>query len=375
MPHRVRRVTFRSRRLGVGFVGAAGLAIAVVLVVNSTGSDERETGGGNGSAVDVPSIGENAAAHFEGGPDELLYLSGTSLRRLDVLSATGKEIAAVPSLDVFASPGSELIAYVASEDFRPVIHLLDARGREHTIGPGVSPLWMRTGARLAYLRPENPETCTVDGCPGRGEVVVLDSATEREDVLLTNGRWSLIAWAGDRLLVADLNDPSAALSVGIDGEKTALGVAVGEVWDASPDGKWLVTVDADGAGFVPLEDGIVAGQGRAIPLAGRTLADGTWSHDSTRVAAVVLRRGAGARTSASEVVVFSPADPEPRPLRESSDATGPVLWSSGNDAVAFSTVVDPGAGLLQTLYCPVDTRGQCRALISFTQDVVLLRTE
>jgi hypothetical protein len=310
---------------------------------------------------------------------------------MEVMNVEDTPIAQIESLDVFGSPGTEWVAYVKPElranssAVVPTLHLLDAGGKDTVVGVGSAPLWMSTGARLAYLRPVHPEDCTVDGCPGRSEVVVLEPATRDEQVILDKGKWSLLGWAGNRVLVADAKDPSTVSSVSLGGNTAELGVAASEVWEASPDGRWLVTVSGDTTSIVPLEDGRIAGEGVEVPLIGKTLAGGAWSHDSSTVAAVALsqdipanlgKKGTlGESTTISEIVVFSPEDAEPRMVEESFGATGNLLWSVGNDGLVFSKVANEKKGLFQSFYCPVETTEQCRLLLSFTQDVVLLRME
>jgi hypothetical protein len=364
----------RILAIGVGLVVAAAVAIGLVVM---SGSDLFWDDGDDFVAAGP---GENAARALAGGPPSLLYISGTSLIRRDVLEQSDETIRELPAPDVFAAPGSRWIAYVEpkteqteDQDFvsEPELHVYDPESNDDTvIGAGVAPLWSPTGTRLAYLKPTQPRSCQGQSCAGDVAVAVADPESGESDELLDPARWVLLDWAGDRILVSDQDSPNRITSVSIDGEVTVLDIAPSELWDVSPDGRWLVRISTTKpARFLKLEDGRLAGRGPVIELGSFLLTDGSWAHDSSRVAAVVLQ----GRTS--QIVTFSPEEPTLVPIEETFGAQGHVLWSVDGDALVFSTVIDPKVGLLQAYYCPVETEGACRTLMSWTGGVVLLRTE
>lgn len=305
---------------------------------------------------------------------ELLYLDGTVLARFDIESGTSTRIDRLPAPDVAASRSTEWIAYVVgievvADDFieSPVLHLRNVTtGEDIEVGPGFSPLWHPLDNRLAFLQPVEPRDCEAETCRGGVTVAVVEPGADTRE-LLPAGRWGLLAWAGDHLLVADGGDLSHTVVAHPDGS-SELDFAPSEVWDASPDGRWLVTVGPAGGQLHPLESGVPAGPPVEVSLGDAVLGDGSWSPDSSRLAATVQ---AGGRT---QVAVFGPEDPEARRLPGSDRATGPVLWSPSGSGLTI-TRSTPGGRRLEAAYCRVDTDTRCRSLLSWVQDVVLLRME
>lgn len=325
-------------------------------------------------AADRPSPEPNSSLPALSDDKELLYLDGTTLERFDIESGTQTRIVRLPTLDVSASRSTEWIAYVigievAADDFieSPVLHLRNVTtGEDIEVGPGFSPLWHPLDDRLAFLQPVEPRNCEVETCRGGVTVAVAGPGTDIGE-LLPAGRWGLLTWAGDHLLVVDGSDLSHTVVAHPDG-RSELDVSPSEVWDASPDGRWLVTVGPAGAELHPLEAGVPAGAPVDIDLGDAVLGDGSWSPDSSRLAATVR---AGGR---AQVAVVGSEDPEARPLAGSDGATGALLWSPSGSGVTL-TRSTPGGRRLEAAYCPVDSGARCRGLFSWVQDVVLLRME
>lgn len=396
----------RKKLLGIS-ASLLAMAVAGLFVLDRTGVVDLLPG----SDI-APEPGENAAAAFAGGPPQILFMSGSSLVRRDIDNQEEHVLKELPTANVHAAPGSEHLAYVtsgATDDTSgdtiadPVLHLTVAGGEEdHVVGPGYAPLWSPTGARLAYLKPVGEKDCAGEICTGESEVVVLDPESREETTVLDRGDWRILAWAGEWILVSDARDTSTALSVSVDGEVKDLGIPPSEVWDASPDGRWLVRVPSEPeaqAEFLPLDAGSVNGTAIEIPLDGAVMTAGTWAPDSSRVAAVLQRGsmeldpgsgrgGEGGRKTqggpgrpdpstvpVTEVVVFSPEEPDLVTVEQSSAASSQVLWTPDGAAVAFPRLIDPRTGLLQASLCPVDKKGSCSVLMSWTQSVVLLRME
>ena len=306
--------------------------------------------------------------------DRLLYLDGTRLERIDIESGRSSRLARVPAPDVAASRSTKWIAYVVgtsavADDFveSPVLHLRDVTsGEDIDAGPGFAPLWHPLNDRVAYLRPVEPRLCDAETCRGGVTVAVVDPGGEARD-LLPAGRWGLLAWAGDDLLVADGKDLSHTTVVG-PVVNTKLDVAPYEIWDASPDGRWLVTSGAAGAQMVRLDAGTVTGSPLEVDLGGGLLGDGSWSLDSSRFAATVRDR------ERTRVVVVETDDLTARPLPGSAGAAGSVVWSPSGAAVSITRSAQ-GGRRLEAAYCPVDSGERCRGLFTWIQDVILLRME
>jgi hypothetical protein len=306
--------------------------------------------------------------------NRLLYLDGTTLERIDIESGKSTRLARLPAPDVAASRSTKWIAYVVgtsavADDFveSPVLHLRDVASTEDIdAGPGFAPLWHQFDDRVAYLRPVEPRKCDAETCRGGVTVAVVEPGGEARD-LLPAGRWGLLAWAGDDLLVADGTDLSHTTVVG-PGVHTELDVAPSEIWDASPDGRWLVTAGAAGAQMVRLDAGTITGPRLEVDLGGGLLGDGSWSPDSSRFAATVRDR------ERTRVVVVEVDGLTARPLPGSAGAAGSVLWSPSGTAISITRSAE-GGRRLEAAYCPVDAGARCRGLFSWVQDVVLLRME
>lgn len=304
-----------------------------------------------------------------------MYVDGTRVVRRSPAGRT-ETVAKLPSPDVVASRATPHLAYVTGapspdDDFLvdPVLHVLDpTTGEDVEAGAGVSPLWAPDGARVAYLQPAGDRRCEGEVCSGEARVATVDTATGSLRTVLPPGRWTLLAWAGDVLLVADARAIDRTVTVDAAGRRGSLPVAPSELWDASPDGRWLVVARPGAAAFVPLDDGRVSGPPRRVPLAGRVLADGAWAPDSSRLAAVLLDPS-GARRS--RLAILDPESSRPAPVRGTAGASSSVLWSRSGAEVAFAA--EAGAHL-EARVCRVDG-GPCRRGPSWTSGVRLLRLE
>lgn len=363
--------------------GATAIAIAAFLVL---GGDDDEPGGSAAAA--------NAASSLTGGPDEFLYLSGSSLVRRDVEAGTEDPVDQLPTPSVYAAPGSHWIAYVTSEkvdegDFaaEPVLHLYDVEEDEKSKhGPGVAPVWNHSGTHVAFLRPVEPRECRGETCSGDTQIAVVEAATGEEDVFLDPGQYSILGWAGDLVLVSDFRNPSRVTTVSLDGDDGVLDMPPSQYWDASPDGRWVVKTNAKKTEFVPIQDGELGDDRVTIELGDHELLEGAWSHDSTRVAAVTrlaskVEKGKGKKKKlvpqdpTTQIVTFSPDDPEPAIVEETYGATGSVFWSVDNESIVFASLLDPKKGLFQAKHCPAGNEGECSIVTSWTEGIALLRTE
>jgi hypothetical protein len=301
----------------------------------------------------------------------VLYLEGQDLRAFELSGGRSTSLGRVPADGAVASPDGRSIAEVvpleaatgAQRDFviEPELRVLDlASGRESTVGPGFSPLWSPNGEDLVYLRPQRPRRCSGEVCEGRAELVHLDLASGRQAVMLEAGRWGLLAWLGEHVLVSDAADLSRVLEVSTDGRRRELQLAPSEVWAGSPNGRWLISVRGGRPKLMTVESGRPVGVG--VPVRARgVLAEGSWAPDSSRVAAIVL--GAAAR-----LVSFEPENPSALPFRGSRGASGPVLWSKDGSVVIASR----DAGLTREVaVCRLQSRS-CSPLFGYEEGVALL---
>lgn len=357
--------------IAAGLLVAAAIAIAVVAL---SGGDD---GGGGSASGDGFEFDGNAAAALEGGEDEILMLSGTTIVRQAVQSPEQEVVKNVKTQSVYAAPGSPWVAYVRSaapsEDFQelPELVLYDTEsGDKARYGTGVAPVWNRAGTHVAFLKPVEPRNCIVEECSGDVTIGVVEAATGDRIELLEPGTYGILGWAGGHVLVSDFARPDVIVAVGLDGESTDLDFPATQYWDASPDGRWLVKTNDKKTEFVAFEDGRLGDDRVAVELGDLQLLQGSWSHDATTVAAVV-----SAGPDDSSVVTFSPEDPEPVQVEESQGATGGVLWSVDNESVLFGRLLDPKQALMQAVWCPVGNRGDCRSVISWTEGIALLRAE
>jgi len=321
----------------------------------------------------------------ERGPLTLLYLDGATLRALEVAGGRDRALTKLPGPDAHIAPRGGRIAVVGeagrpregAPDFlaRPTLWLLDLRsGRRVELGPGVSPLWDADGTKLAWLRPVAPRECSAEGCTSDVEVVVLEIADMRARAWLPPGRWGLLSWAGERLLVAGADDLRVRL-VSATQDPVIVDAAPSEVWGASPDGRFLLRVGRRGASVATLRGNGVTSV-RPLPGGRRSFADGAWAPGSGphELAVVELTEG-GRLVPPSRVVVLSVEEPSVRSLRRTQGATGPVLWSPGGDAVAFARPSGPGGRRLEAVLCSVARSRPCRELLSWTRGVALLRLD
>jgi len=304
-----------------------------------------------------------------------LYLSGDTLSRLDLDSGATRPIGRAPTNDVHASDASPWVAYVVSgagapgeEDFlaEPVLRTTNVdTGATTEIGPGFNPLWHPTDARLAYLRPIVERQCSGESCRGLFEVVVHDADSEISTALTEPGRFNLLAWSGERVLVANESDLSVTLSLGSKEDVERLDIQPSELWDASPDGRWLLRSDLNEVSLIDLE----SGDERDLQLDQGVLADGAWSPDSKHIAASVLNE---ARTKTRALLIDVPQGT----VREITDELPGILdvtWAP--DARQFGFLAFAGRSNRTELnLCSSDETG-CEIVGSPLRRAILLRLD
>lgn len=364
--------------IGAGLVAAIAVAVVLFLVIGG-GDDEAGDAAETGGAF--PLTG-NAAESLEGGPDEMLYLSGTSLVRRNLEDGSEVPAGTINSPSVYPSTGSSWIAYVTArvgeEDFsaEPVLHLYDPESDEKKgYGLGVGPVWNRQGTHVAFLRPVEPRDCEGETCLGDVGIVVVEAATGEETSLLDSGRYSILGWAGDWILVSDFDDPSTIVTVSLDDERKVLGIPASQYWDSSPDGRWVVKVNAKKTEFLEMEDGELTDERVTVEIGEYRMLEGAWAHDSSQVAAVVSEQKRNGESAGTRIVTFSPEEPRPETVNETFGATGTVLWSVDNESVVFASLLDPKRALFQAKTCSLGNQTSCEIVTSWTEGVALLRAE
>jgi len=322
------------------------------------------------SASDPPLRSEPSAA-----ATSALYLSDDTLGRLDFKSGTVEPIGQTPTTDVYASEGTPWIAYVVAgdgaqggEDFlaEPVLRTINVATEATTeIGPGFNPLWHPTDTRLAYLRPIERRQCSGERCDGLFEVVVYDADSKASTVLTEPGRFNLLAWSGDRVLVADESDLAVTLSLGSKDDVQGLNLEPSELWDASPDGRWLLRSTSEGSTLVDLD----TGRERALSMGRGVLADGAWSPDSKHIVAGVLNE---ARTKTRALLIDVPSG-EVREVTDELPGILGVTWTPDARQFGFLTFVDRSNRTELNLCSSLDVR--CEVLGPPLRRAILLRLE
>ena len=149
-------------------------------------------------------------------------------------------------------------------------------------------MWDPAGRRIAWLQPAGPRVCEGESCSGLVRLMTLELSTMTKRVLAPPGRWALLSWAGDAVLVSDASDLSRTLAMEPEGRRV-LPIAPSDVWGASPDGDVLLRATSNGTEVVGLSAGDLRGGNRVSGLRG-ILAEGSWSPAGERLAAVELER-------------------------------------------------------------------------------------
>jgi Tol biopolymer transport system component len=313
-------------------------------------------------------------------PEALLLARKNEIVRVDV--STGEEVvvAEVPTPSVYAAPLTRWIAYVTSspedDDFAsdPELFLYDPASRRATsAGPGFAPVWNADGTRLAFLRPVEPRDCFGEECAGAVVVGIVEPGTGRESTALEPGRYSILGWAGQRVLASDFDDTSRVVAAPADGDATFLDVRPSELWEASPDGRWLLAETEAGTGFLSLDGGSLGDGAVPVDLGGRALLEAKWSPDSARVAALVTDPGSPAVRH--EIVVFSPDDPRATVVDGTRGALGGAVWSPDGRTIAFTGAERGTESRLTAVVCELEGGDPCGTFASWRSGVTILRLE
>jgi hypothetical protein len=331
------------------------------------------------------------AADF--GSGQLLYQHTSGMYVLDLerddLPLTdptaGEMIFDSTTFNLAPAPTSPWVAVVEPQqpdETEPVLSLLHTETRDRDeVGFGLQPQWNDASTHVAYLRPTDPASCTPEGC-GRdtSDVVILHPGEGTEVVPLHVGRWEVLGWAGDHVLIEATDDPASTVTVSLDGSVGSLEIPAENVFAPSPDGRWVVFAGGEGepSFFVPLQNGSLAEddvdallERYEIPLERReALIQGAWSPDSERLAMIVK----GGRRD--HLRMMSPDAPHDEAYPGSEDAFGRAMWMP-QDPTRFAYVrFDEAAAQLEGVLCPAEPAGgECEELMRWELGVAFIRLQ
>lgn len=364
-------VNFPTRLVAVGLVVALGGAAALATLSSVTAPDDAPITDDSPETTDAAQPEEAAGGPATGA----LYLSGATLNRLDLSSGRVERIGRMPTLDVHASPSTPWLAYIVPRtpaieqeaDFiaDPVLRIINTdTNKDREVGDGFNPLWHATAPKLAYLEPVADRRCSGETCEGRFKVATYDVESSERMVLTPAGRYNLLAWSGERVLFSDGGDLSVTFAVDLSGEVERIDIAPSELWDASPDGRYLVRSAPGSASLIDLASGDEAG----IDVGRGVLSDGSWSPDSKRFAAALLN---GPRTRARVVLVDVP-EGTTTSFTDALPGVRDVRWAP--DAAAFGFLTFAGAtNRVEINRCSVG--GGCEVAGGELRRTTLLRLE
>jgi hypothetical protein len=357
------------------------LRLIAVLVVVALAAGGTFAVLGGGPASDDPSrdTDRSTPGVDAGGPATgALYLSGKTLNRVDFTSGESERIGRMPTVDVFASPITPWLAYVVPRtpqieqepDFIPdpmlrVINVDTSKDRE--IGDGFNPLWHPIAPKLAYLQPITERQCSGESCTGLFEIATYDVTSGERAVLTEPGRFNLLAWAGERVLFADEDDLSVTFGVDESGALETFDLAPNELWDASPDGRYLVRSAPGDAALIDLE----TNDETDINIGGGVLSEGAWAPTSRLIAAAVLN---GDRTRARAVLIDA-SDGGITIYTANLPAVLNLRWSPDSREFGFLTFVG-ATNQVELNRCPVDhAASDCTTVGETLRRTTLLRLD
>lgn len=231
--------------------------------------------------------------------------TGTVLNRLDLRTGRSTQLFTAPGQSgIFAPSIGDNVAYVmvrtSSGEEVPlgpgaqgtqVIHVRDLRtGRDIEVGEGFKPVWSWDGTRLAAYR----------ATPKGTEVVAMTMKDPRLRPVTPPGtNWTILGWAGDRILV--FGNPFRLYLVSLDGAHEQIPTPDATIRDPSPDGRWVFAISHQGdAVFQPLGERTPV----VIDVGRWQLGNSYWTQNDLVVAAAAT----GTQIDApSTVLVLDPA--------------------------------------------------------------------
>lgn len=351
------------------------IALLVVVVLALAGStllfarnDSPTSRSGRNRGAEPNDESANASPGPEASPGSglLLYLRGRTVHALDLDDRNDRVLAEMPTKDVWVSPAGPWLAYVVPEeplaesepDFipDPTLRVVNLETTDDLdLGRGIQPTWHPADERLASLRPVDDRECSGESCTGPEELVVYDLESDQESVLTEPGDYTILGWAGERVLISDARDLSAVTSAGADGTET-LDIAPSNVWGASADGTWLLYNDGARSAFLE----VATGESFATSLPG-PLMDALWSPTEQRVATTVVRGGTN-----PEIHVIGPGRGGSR-IFDPGGEPGILNWSANGKVVV---PVRRAARVQDVMMC--GTGASCRSAARLRGAVLIL---
>jgi dipeptidyl aminopeptidase/acylaminoacyl peptidase len=355
----------------------AGISRLLALLLLAAACNDSAESSGRPSEDPAPSPTQAA-----GPPASLVYLDGTTLTSFDLSEQSSEEISTLPSADVDLSPdGTQFVVVQESapggvdpDGYRQpeiVIGSLDGGGTR-PLGPGRSPIWSPDSSLVAAIVPAAARVECPPGVEGDAEgtcapekVVAYDPAagSNAVDLLGTEPRWFLVGWSLNQVVGIDAKGEMAAAAPG-EPLFSFLGLSSTEVWDVSPTEQRFVTlIGGTNAQITNFEGHRL----EEIELDGARLADGEWSPDGSRVAAVFLDTSQAPMVARLGVIDVTSGAVEFIPDEES--AQGQVVWGAdGSFAYVGTDPEDPAR--LQAVLCSPSF--QCEPLFDWTEGIRLL---
>jgi hypothetical protein len=151
---------------------------------------------------------------------------------------------------------------------------------------------------------------------------------------------------------------------------STLEIPASEIWDASPDGRSLITVEPGHLTFIHLISGHPTNDVRSFGTGG-ILGDGSWSAGSGLIAAA-LRKPDGS----SRLVLVS-EEKGTAPIAGTEGAMGNVVWNAAGDRFAYVSVATGNRSHLQANVCSLagSRRVTCRPWFKWLQGIALLQLD
>jgi hypothetical protein len=323
----------------LGAVAAVALIVAIVVNVRSepNGTDGQPTPSAAPlvSIPPPPAVAPSPQAIPSGGqlPNTMTYLepsdTGMLVKRIDLRTGTISQLFEAPGRQVALPATGDRAAYVVSTPAPvsaapsgspapalPIVHVVDLRtGEDVSVGEGFGPVWSSDGTHLAAIRttPQGPEI-----------VAMTTSEPQLRPITTWATEWTILGWAGDRVLVFGL--PLRMYLASMDGGLQQLPTPSAEIHDPSPDGRWVFAVSQQGdAVFLRL------GQSEpvVIDLGPWQLGNAHWTNNDLVVAAAAT----GTEVDAPSTVLV--LDPEAGSMLKVPHTQGVVAAFPSSDGRSF----------------------------------------
>lgn len=291
------------------------------------------------------------------GAPSIYYVEGNAMKEIAPSDSEGETLAEGVSAAAEASPDGARAAWVAyAGPTDPVAHIYTFGQEGIETVPGEAPTWKGDGSEFAVMRPVGGTECSEGECNGPVEVFTVDAASGEATELLNEGRWSLIGWVGDRLVVGDAQREDSAFIVEAKNEVTPIDIAAEDIRSIAPDGQWIVVVAESGPELWSLEDDSVEFAERfGGPEDTFTSID--WTEDSSRFAAILT-------TLEDTTIVSVDVDSStPDVVVDDLEPSGDLFWAPDEQGMVF-TAVNREEVQLEATYCPLDG-GDCSVYITW----------